>query len=97
MWSPLSAGEPEEVADTFDPETDGQNAINAEAYLHKMIRLLCNDGVKFPDNRTLKFATLDPLEGDILHAEGSWEDDDTERRVAAVFGPPARARHSDPS
>ena len=86
MESPIG-GEPEEGVDTFDPETDGQNAINAEAYLDKMIRLLCNDGVKFPDNRTLEFATLDPLEGDILHAEGSWKDDDTERRVAAVFGP----------
>ena len=40
-----------------------------------------------PDNQTLKFATLDPLEGDLLHAEGSWEDDDTERLVAVVFGP----------
>ena len=28
-----------------------------------MIRLLRNDGVRFPDNQTLKFATLDPLEG----------------------------------
>ncbi|MXV85461.1 hypothetical protein F4X88_17915 [Candidatus Poribacteria bacterium] len=52
-----------------------------------MIRLLRNDGVQFPNNRTLKFATLDPLEGDVLHAEGSWEDDDTERLVAVVFGP----------
>ena len=84
--SPIG-GEPEEVADTFDPDTDGQNAANAEAYLDQMIRLLRNDGVRFSNNQTLKFATLDPLEGDILHAEGSWEDDDTERLVAVVFGP----------
>ncbi len=86
VQSPIG-GEPEESLDTYDAETDGQNAVNAEAYLDKMIRLLRNDGVRFPDKQTLKFATLDPLEGDILHADGSWEDDDTERLVAVVFGP----------
>ena len=84
--SPIG-GEPEEVPDTFEAETDGNNTVNAEAYLDQMIRLLRNDGVQFPNNRTLKFATLDPIEGDILHAEGSWEDDETERLIAAVFGP----------
>ena len=79
--------EPEEVPDTFDTETDGHEAVNAEAYLDQMIRLLRNDGVRFPNNQTLKFATLDPLEGDVLHAEGNWENDDTERLVAVVFGP----------
>ena len=72
---------------TYDAETDGHDAVNAEAYLDQMIRLLRSDGVRFPDKQTLKFATLDPLEGDILHADGSWEDDDTERLVAVVFGP----------
>ena len=84
--SPIG-GEPDAPLDTYDTETDGHDAVNAEAYLDKMIRLLRNDGVRFPDNQTLKFAMLDLLEGDILHAEGSWEDDDTERLVAVVFGP----------
>ena len=84
--SPIG-GEPDEPLDTYDVETDGQEAVNAEAYLDKMIRLLRNDGVRFPDNQTLKFATLDPLDGDLLHAEGSWENGDTERLVAVVFGP----------
>ena len=84
--SPIG-GDPEEVPDTFDAETNGHDAANAEAYLDQMIRLLRNDGVRFPDNRTLKFATLDPLEGDVLHAEGEWEDDEAERRIAVVFGP----------
>ena len=84
--SPIG-GEPEEPLDTYDNETDGQGAVNAEAYLDQMIRLLRNDGVRFPNNKTLKFATLDPLEGDVLHAEGSWEDDDTESLIAVVFGP----------
>ena len=83
--SPIG-GEPD-VSDTYDAETDGNNAVNAETYLEDMIRLLRNDGVRFPNNQTLQFATLDPLEGDLLHAEGSWEDDDMERRVAVVFGP----------
>ena len=84
--SPIG-GEPEEPLDTYDAETEGQDTVNAEAYLDQMIRLLRNDGVRFPNNQTLKFAALDPLEGDVLHAEGSWEDGDTERLVAVVFGP----------
>ncbi len=84
--SPIG-GKPDESLDTYHAETDGHDADNAEAYLDQMIRLLQSDGVRFPNNQTLKFATLDPLEGDILHAEGSWEDDDTERLVAVVFGP----------
>ena len=83
--SPIG-GEPEEPTDTFEDE-EGHEAVNAEAYLDKIIRLLKNDGVKFPDNKTMKFATLDTLEGDVLHAEGSWEDDETERRVAVAFCP----------
>ena len=90
--SPIG-GEPEEVPDTFNAETDGNNTVNAEAYLDQMIRLLQNDGVRFPNNQTLKFATLDPIEGDILHAEGDWEDavgatsDQDTPSVAVVFGP----------
>ena len=80
-------GDPEEVPDTFDADTDGHNAVNAEAYLDKMIRLLRNDGVRFAENKTMKFAVLDPIEGDILHAEGNWEDSDADRNVAVVFGP----------
>ena len=79
--------EPEEPLDTYHAEAGEQDAVNAEAYLDQMIRLLRNDGVQFPNNPTRKFATLDPLEGDVLHAEGSWENDDTERLVAVVFGP----------
>ena len=80
--SPIG-GEPEEALDTFD----AHEPTNAEAYLDGMIRLLQNDGVRFPNNKTMKFAALDPLEGDILHAEGRWEGNDVERGVAVVFGP----------
>ena len=84
--SPIG-GEPDEPLDTYDAETDGHDADNAEAYIDQMIRLLRNDSVQFPNNQKQKFATLDPIEGDILHAEGSWENDGTERLVAVVFGP----------
>ena len=84
--SPIG-GEPDEELDTFESEGNGSDAANAEAYLDSMIRLLRNDGVRFPDNRTMKFARLDPIEGGVLHAEGAWEDDTEDRLIAVVFGP----------
>ena len=84
--SPIG-GEPEEDLDTFESDGVESEPTNAEAYLDQMIRLLRNDGVRFPDDQKMKFAALDPLEEDILHAEGSWEGNDEERNVAVVFGP----------
>ena len=85
--SPIG-GEPEEALDTFESEDPDHGSTNAEAYLDKMIGLLRNDSVRFPDDQVVKFATLDQLEGEILHAEGNWEGgDDAPRRVAVVFGP----------
>ena len=81
-------GEPEDLEDAFENTDTGQNEdVNAEAYLDKMIRLLREDGVKFPNDQKQKFATLEPIEAEVLHAEGSWEDGDTDRRVAVAFGP----------
>ena len=84
--SPIG-GEPEEDLDTFESDGVEGEPTNAEAYLDQMIRLLRNDGVRFPDDRTMKFAALDSLEDGILHAEGSWKGNDENRRVAVVFGP----------
>ena len=84
--SPIS-GEPEESLDTFESNGVENEPTNAEAYLDQMIRLLRNDGVRFPDNQKMKFAALDQLEDGILHAEGSWEGNDENRRVAVAFGP----------
>ena len=84
--SPIS-GEPEKDLDTFESDGVEGEPTNAEAYLDQMIRLLRVDGVRFPDDQVMKFAELDPLEEDILHAEGSWEGNDEERNVAVVFGP----------
>ena len=84
--SPIG-GEPDEMPDTFDTESEEHESVNAEAYLDKMIRLLRDDGVKFPEDVKQEFATLDPLEGSVLHAEGSWANGDADRRVAVAFGP----------
>ena len=84
--SPIG-GEPEEELDSFESDGNGSDAVNAEAYLDGMIRLLRNDGVRFPDNRTMEFARLDPIEADVLHAEGAWKDDTEDRLIAVVFGP----------
>ena len=84
--SPIG-GAPEGALDTFDPDEHGGESANAEAYLDKMIRLLRNGSVRFPDDQALKFATLEPLEGEILHAEGNWENSNAPRSVAVVFGP----------
>ena len=84
--SPIG-GEPDEELDTFESGGNGSESANAEAYLDSMIRLLRNDGVRFPDNRTMEFARLDPIEADVLHAEGTWKDDTENRLIAVVFGP----------
>ena len=84
--SPIG-GEPEEGLDTFDPDNSSRESTNTEAYLDKMIRMLRNGSVRFPNDQTLKFASLEPVNGDILHAEGNWESSDAPRRVAVVFGP----------
>ena len=84
--SPIG-GEPEEMEETFETDSEEREAVNAEAYLDKMVRLLREDGVKFAEDQKQKFATLDPLEGGVLHAEGSWENGDSDRRVAVAFGP----------
>jgi adenine-specific DNA-methyltransferase len=82
-------GAPEEL-ETFDR---GEAAIrseaqNTEAYLDRMIRLLRGDGVRFPDNKVMKFRTLETLaDGSTLHAKGVWGEGEEERLVAVVFGP----------
>jgi adenine-specific DNA-methyltransferase len=85
----LFDGAPEELEDTFDLK-------NVDSYLDEMTRLLRMDGVRFPNNREMKFTRLDRLIGQSggLHAEGRWHlaeetDDDPEGKatVAVGFGP----------
>ena len=92
--SPIE-GQPEEMSDTFESEGNVSESTNAEAYFDGMIRLLRNDGVRFPDNRTMEFARLDPIEADVLHAEGAWKDNTEDRLIAVVFGPQTRSGDGD--
>ena len=67
--------------------TAAQAATNADAYLSNMLRLLRQDGVRFPDNQEAHFDRLDPLPNSILHAEGEWDAGEAVRRVAVTLGP----------
>jgi len=90
--SPIG-GAPEQL-DTFPSQDE---PTNAQAYLDKMIRLLRQDGVRFPNNKVLNFRRLEPLSDSILHAEGEWGNNlpspsatpaaGEGRRVAVSFGP----------
>jgi len=104
----MFAGEPEEM-ETFGSGEEGpifagrvvetrpdKEAQNLEAYLHKMLRLLKTDGVRFPNNKQMKFTRLEQITGQEsgLHAEGRWilegeQDEDVEgqAKVCVAFGP----------
>jgi adenine-specific DNA-methyltransferase len=96
----LFEGEPEALDTTFEVrvvEPLGEMEVkNLEAYLDQMTRLLRTDGVRFPNNKQMRFTRLEPLVGTDsgLHAEGRWvpegdSDEDVEGRafVCVGFGP----------
>ncbi len=86
MESPIG-GAPEEL-ETFAEGSIQSESQNAEAYLDRMTRLLREDGVRFPNNKVIKFTTLEALaDGSILHAKGTWGNGNGERQVAVMFGP----------
>jgi adenine-specific DNA-methyltransferase len=71
-------GEPGELEETFtvrevESRTDLE-AKNIDAYLEQMIRLLRMDGVRFPDNKQMRFTRLEQLRvaEPGLQAEGRW-------------------------
>lgn len=82
-----------DALDSFDAATAGtrdhtEAAINAEAYVEKMLRLLKHDGVRFPNNNVITFDTLDLCGGEFLHAEGAWSGEANDNRLVAVsLGP----------
>ena len=85
LESPIG-GEPDAL-DTFTPDDGAAAATNADAYLSNMLRLLRQDGVRFPNNQEARFNRLDPLPNSILHAEGEWTLGEAVRRVAVTIGP----------
>ncbi|MBI2843053.1 MAG: hypothetical protein HYX78_06595, partial [Armatimonadetes bacterium] len=57
-----------------EPVTDTQaEPQNAEAYLDRMLRLLRNDGVRFPNNKVVQFTRLEQCNGEWIHADGEWQ------------------------
>ncbi|HLG95184.1 MAG TPA: site-specific DNA-methyltransferase [Bryobacteraceae bacterium] len=94
------AGEPDELGETFviREVQMGESAQNVEAYLAKMVDLLKMDGVRFPDNKHMKFTRLDAVyasgKAAGIHAEGRWvtmgetdADPEGDATVGVVFGP----------
>jgi adenine-specific DNA-methyltransferase len=79
-------GAPEPDAATFDGSVA---AVNADAHLDKIIRLLRASGVDFKNNVRVLISALESVTGvDFLHAQGTWmPDGKTERRVAVSIGP----------
>lgn len=74
-------------------DSDVDTSKNAEAYLTEMISLLKVDGVRFQNNKNMKFTRLEPTHGrtDAIHAEGNWtldsDDEDKLESVAVAIGP----------
>jgi adenine-specific DNA-methyltransferase len=100
------AGQAEELEESFSLSDKlvirevqvGESPQNVEAYLSKMIDLLRMDGVRFPDNKHLRFSRLDAVyaagRSSGIHAEGRWinfGETDVEPEgpatVCVVFGP----------
>jgi adenine-specific DNA-methyltransferase len=94
----LFGGAPEELPMVADaPATYGNGAQiqNVRAYLQQMCELLQADGVRFPNNRQMRFSRFEPLYesgiGDDLHAEARWHaesetDADPEGRCTVCIG-----------
>ena len=93
----VEAVQPPEMTKVQESDEAGNSDVdiakNAEAYLTEMIGLLKVDGVRFQDNKRMKFSSLEPIHGrtDAIHAEGTWklEDgiEDNEETVAVAIGP----------
>jgi len=94
--SGLFDGAPDGPEETFDSDIRQTDQQNAQAYIDRMIRLLRMDGVRFPDNRQMRFTRLEPVRGDSsgIHAEGRWTHEGEEdpapharATVCVAFGP----------
>lgn len=75
----------EEELETFDKEDNIKDAMNAETHIAKIIRLLQIDGVRFPNNKVLRFDQIQAVTGLLyLHAEGEWTTENGEKRKVAI-------------
>jgi adenine-specific DNA-methyltransferase len=92
----ISLGEDGELFDPTPNEWDlggleGGFSQNASAYIDRMLQLIEQDGVTFPNNEYRRFALVERLEGSdsALHAEALWEgtEDGDQPNIAIAFGP----------
>lgn len=71
--------------ETFDSDDNVKDAMNAETHIAKIIRLLQIDGVRFPNNKILRFDQVQSVTGLLyLHAEGEWTTEAGEKRKIAI-------------
>ncbi|MFN7374731.1 MAG: DNA methyltransferase [bacterium] len=99
---PEFGGAPEDIKDAFEVRmveaTGSLEVANVGAYLDQMIRFLRADGVRFLNNKQMKWTRLEPLyesgKSSGFHAEGRWvavgdedRDPDGSNNVGVVFGP----------
>ncbi len=87
--SPI-AGVAEQLDGTFEATTDLRGeSKNAVAHIDNMLELLRVDGVTFLGNKHVRFANLQRITSDFLHAEAEYtpEGAPEPRRVAVVIGP----------
>lgn len=97
-------GAPESLDDAFEVrmvEAKGElDVANVGAYLDQMFRYIKADGVRFLNNKQMKWTRLEPLlesssgKTALFHAEGRWvavgeedKDADGPNNVGVVFGP----------
>lgn len=95
-------GEPEELDGQFEVRMvepkDNLEAANVGAYLDQMFRYIKADGVRFLNNKQMRWTRLEPLfesgAASGFHAEGRWvavgdedQDPDGPMNVGVVFGP----------
>ena len=59
----------------------------SDSHIPALIELLRKDGVTFPGNKRLKFSTLTPTSGGVLHAEGEAKNGEEGKRYSFSFGP----------
>ncbi len=72
-----------------EPEVPQEEAVQEDsAHIAKLIDLLSTDGVTFPNNKKMKFKSLNSYTGGIIHAIGEPENGDGNlKKVGISFGP----------
>jgi adenine-specific DNA-methyltransferase len=88
MESPIGgAPEPGDAVITSIESNALSDANDDGAVIDRLIGLLGQDGITFPNNKKLTLDDLRPVSGGVIHAEGEASADSALGRVAISFGP----------